>query len=274
MKTIIVCTDFSHEAENATHYAASMAKEFQYKIVLFNLQRISIHALNAQASADFFYEQTLKNQKRLENKAYDLSTLYSIDTSHYLASGNFIEELTHCIQNTNGDFIVMGMADKTLEQKVLGNTVTTAIHKIKKPLLIIPAHIEYTGIRKILFAYDNHKNMTWSAMNDIYFFINEFSSDIEVFNVGESLEDFTEVINDIDLNSGYDLDDIKYSFKMIQSAEIIKAIEEEVKLTNSDLLTMVPHKYNLLGSLFHRSKTAVMAYKNKIPLLSIPLNVD
>lgn len=168
----------------------------------------------------------------------------------------------------------MGMAEKTLEQRILGNSVTRAIHRIKKPILIVPAHIEYTGIRKILFAYDTHKSMTWSAMNDIYHFINEFNAEIEVFNVSERLEDFAEVIHDIDLNSGYDLDDIKYSFKMIQSIEVIKAIEEEIRLTSPDLLTMVPYKYNLVESLFHRSKTAIMAYKNKIPLLSIPLNID
>ena len=63
MKTIIVCTDFSHEAENATHYAASMAKENKYRIVLFNLQSVSIHALNAQASADFFTLKRLKIRK-------------------------------------------------------------------------------------------------------------------------------------------------------------------------------------------------------------------
>lgn len=64
MKTIIVCTDFSQEAENATHYAASMAKENNYRMILFNLQTVSIHALNAQVSAEFFYNQTLKNQKK------------------------------------------------------------------------------------------------------------------------------------------------------------------------------------------------------------------
>jgi Universal stress protein UspA and related nucleotide-binding proteins len=274
MKTIIVCTDFSKEAENATHYAASMAKENKYKIVLFHLQTVSIHALNAQASADFFHEQTLKNQKKISEKASELESLYNLETQYYLASGNFIEELENCIQLNTGDFVVMGMAEKTLEQRLLGNIVTKTIHRLKKPILIIPAHIEYTGIRKILFAYDTHKSMTWSAMNDIYNFINEFKAEIEVFNVSERLEDFTEVIHDIDLNSGYDLDDIKYSFKMIQSIEIIKAIEEEVKLTNSDLLTMVPYKYNLVESLFHRSKTIIMAYKNKVPLLSIPLNID
>ncbi|GEN66700.1 universal stress protein [Chryseobacterium rhizosphaerae] len=274
MKIIIVCTDFSKEAENATHYAASMAKENTYKIVLFHLQTVSIHALNAQASADFFHEQTLKNQKKISEKASELESLYNLETQYYLASGNFIEELENCIQLNSGDFVVMGMAEKTLEQRLLGNIVTKTIHRLKKPILIIPAHIEYTGIRKILFAYDTHKSMTWSAMNDIYNFINEFKAEIEVFNVSERLEDFTEVIHDIDLNSGYDLDDIKYSFKMIQSIEIIKAIEEEVKLTNSDLLTMVPYKYNLVESLFHRSKTIIMAYKNKVPLLSIPLNID
>jgi len=274
MKTIIVCTDFSHEAENATHYAASIAKENKYRIILFNLQTVSVHALNAQASADFFYAQTLKNQKKLEDKAIELNSLYDIEAAHHLASGNFIEELENCIQLHECDFIVMGMAEKTLEQRILGNSVTRAIHRIKKPILIVPAHIEYTGIRKILFAYDTHKNMTWSAMNDIYYFINEFNAEVEVFNVSERLEDFAEVIHDIDLNSGYDLDDIKYSFKMIQSIEVIKAIEEEIRLTSPDLLTMVPYKYNLVESLFHRSKTAIMAYKNKIPLLSIPLNID
>ncbi len=274
MKTIIVCTDFSQEAENATHYAASMAKENKYRVILFNLQTVSIHALNAQASADFFYTQTLKNQKKLEDNATELKRLYSIEVQHHLASGNFIEELENCMQLHDCHFIVMGMAEKTLEQKLLGNSVTRAIHKIKKPILIVPAHIEYTGIRKILFAYDTHKSMTWSAMNDIYHFINEFNAEIEVFNVSERLEDFAEVIHDIDLNSGYDLDDIKYSFKMIQSIEVIKAIEEEIRLTSPDLLTMVPYKYNLVESLFHRSKTAIMAYKNKIPLLSIPLNID
>jgi len=274
MKTIIVCTDFSQEAENATHYAASMAKENKYSIILFNLQTVSIHALNAQVSADFFYTQTLKNQNKLEDKASELKTLYAIDTGHHLASGNFMEELENCIQLHECDFIVMGMAEKTLEQKLLGNSVTRAIHKIKKPILIVPAHIEYTGIRKILFAYDTHKSMTWSAMNDIYYFINEFNAEVEVFNVSESLEDFAEVIHDTDLNSGYDLDDIKYSIKMIQSIEVIRAIEEEIRLTSPDLLTMVPYKYNLVESLFHRSKTAIMAYKNKVPLLSIPLNID
>ncbi|WP_250252414.1 universal stress protein [Chryseobacterium sp. Marseille-Q3244] len=274
MKTIIVCTDFSQEAENAIHYAASMAKENQYHIILFNLQSISIHALNAQISADFFYEQTLKNQQKLTDKSMEINRLYAVKTEYYLASGNFIDELNNCIQATNGDFVVMGMGEKTLEQRLLGNNVIKAIHRIKKPILIIPGHIEYTGIQKVLFAYDTHKSITWSAMNDIYSFINEFNAEIEVFNVGEGVEDFTEVIHDIDLNSGYDLDDIKYSFKMIKSIEIIKAIEEEVKLANADLLTMVPYRYNLVESLFHRSKTAIMAYKNKVPLLSIPLNID
>lgn len=274
MKVIIVCTDFSREAENATHYAASLAKENKYSIILFNLQTISIHALNAQASADFFYSQTIKNQRKMEDKVAEINTLYAIKAEYYLASGNFIDELEKCIGTHDCSFIVMGMADKTLEQRLLGNTVTKAIHQIKKPVLIVPAHIEYTGISKILFAYETHKSMTWSAMNDIYYFVKEFNSDIEIFNVSENLEDFAEVIHDTDLNSGYDLNDIKYSFKMVKAIEVIKAIEQEVRLTNPDLLTMVPYQYNLLESIFHRSKTSIMAYKNKIPLLSIPLNTD
>lgn len=274
MKTIIVCTDFSSEAENAVQYAASLAQENKYRLILFYLQQISVHALNAQVSADYFYEQTVKNQNKMIAKAAELYSQYSIESGYYLASGSFFEELENCIRDHSGDLVIMGMKEKTFEQKLLGDIATRAIHKIKKPLLIVPAHIPYTGIKKILFAYDIHKNMTWSAMDDIYRFISRFHAEIEIFNVNDRLEDFTQVMNDIDLNSGYDMEDIKYSFKMIESIEVIKAIEEEIMLTNPDILMMIPYQYSFLESLFHQSKTTRMASENKIPLLSIPLNID
>lgn len=274
MKTIIVCTDFSSEAENAVQYAASLAQENKYKLVLFHLQQISVHALNAQVSADYFYEQTVKNQNKMIAKTSELHSLYSIDSRYYLASGSFFEELENCIHDHSADLVIMGMREKTFEQKLLGDIATRAIHKIKKPLLTVPGHLQYTGIKKILFAYDIHKNMTWSAMNDIYSFVSGFHAETEIFNVNDRLEDFTQVMNDIDLNSGYDMEDIKYSFKMIESIEVIKAIEDEITLTNPDILMMIPYQYSFLESLFHQSKTTRMASENKIPLLSIPLNID
>lgn len=47
-------------------------------------------------------------------------------------------------------------------------------------------------------------------------------------------------------------------------------IEEEINLIDADMLIMIPHRYNFIQSLFHRSKISIMASGNKIPLLAIP----
>ena len=60
MKTIIVATDFSQEARNATDYILPLAKIRNYRIVLFYLKNVSIHALNAgldSCSIDNILEQ-------------------------------------------------------------------------------------------------------------------------------------------------------------------------------------------------------------------------
>ena len=52
MKKVIVATNFSEEAENATIYAAQAAAALNLELVLFNLHNVSIHALNARTSSN------------------------------------------------------------------------------------------------------------------------------------------------------------------------------------------------------------------------------
>lgn len=266
----MVCTDFSPEAENAMQYAAALARDKGYKILLFSLQNISIHTQNAQLSGEYFYDQIKAKQNKLIQKANEFSLQYDIHVENYLASGDFFEEVEKCIAISNVDLVVLGMAERTFSQSFLGNTTTKAVHRLKKPILIIPMQKKYEGIRKTLFAYDAQNDLNWPILDTIYKMVGQLDSEIEVFNVSESVNDFTEVMDDEDFTQGYDLDHIRYSFKIIQSAEVIKAIEEEIDLTNADLLIMIPHRYNFIESILHRSKTTMMASGARIPLLSIP----
>lgn len=65
MLTILVTTDFSPVAENAVAYAASLAKQFNAKIILFNAFKLSVHASNARISAAGMSELFSKNLTRL-----------------------------------------------------------------------------------------------------------------------------------------------------------------------------------------------------------------
>ncbi|AFD05870.1 universal stress protein [Solitalea canadensis] len=269
MKRIIVATDFSAEAENATLYAINIAKKQGYELIIFSLYNLSIHALNARASTITMQDLLAIKRGRLEALMANLNKTHHIQTIPHFATGDFYEEINRCIEIYDADLLVMGMAKKSFEQDLLGNTTTSAIHKLKIPILSIPLEVKYQGIKHILFACDTANGMPNKALEGIMSFASTCGATVEIFNVMEKADAIKEKA---DL---YDFDtitkDVIYYYRNIESTEVIKAIKQEVLDTSTDLLVMVPQKHGFWDSLMHRSKTRAMASGNNIPLLSIPM---
>lgn len=270
MKKILIATDYSPEAENAMNFAASMARENKYEIILFTLQNISIHIQNAQLPAEVFLEEIEKLNQELIKKAVYLKNQYEVSVTSHFSMGNFFLEIKKCYEKYEFDLIVVGMAEKTLEQELLGNITTKILHQLKLPTLAVPKNADYKKIKNILFAYDVDKGLKHSVLKKVYETIVDFESNLEIFNVYQTLDDFNHIISDNAIEMDYHFENIQHHFKIIQSNEVIKAIKEEIDLTGADLLVMCPYKYGFWSSIVHRSKTNIMASGNQIPLLSIP----
>ncbi|MFT3920479.1 universal stress protein [Cloacibacterium sp.] len=230
MKNILICTDYSIEAENATHYALSMAKEKRLNVSIFSLQNISMHIENARLPANYFFEQMEQKKKQLTEKCNELSILYKIPIEPILATGDFHHELDTIISNNKIDLVIVGMPEKNIEQSLLGNTTTKLLHILKIPVLAIPKFQEYIQFKKILFAYDLHEEINFIIMNQIYDFVKKFESEIEVFNVTEQLDEFNKMISDKNIQDLFNVNDIKAQFKAVQNTEIIKSLERGIKL--------------------------------------------
>lgn len=274
MKKIIVATDFSAEAENALNYAIAAAVDHNFELILFNLHNISVHALNARTSSTSLDELFGKAKKDFEHSSVAIEKKYNIKVATHIASGEFQEELERCFEIHNADMVVMGMANKSLEQELLGNTTTTIIHGLKLPVLAIPLSAKYEGVKNILFACDVEKGVHQQVLEKVKMATNDFAAKLELFYVNDKvtkLEHNASANNLQKIEKG--LEGISYSYKNIASDELVTAIEEELETINADLLIMVPYKYGFWGSLVHISKTNVMASGGKVPLLSIPINV-
>ena len=68
MRKIIVSTDFSAEAENATVYAAKAAAEHKYELVLFTLYNVSVHAQNTRFSGQVIEDILTREKKSWKTK--------------------------------------------------------------------------------------------------------------------------------------------------------------------------------------------------------------
>lgn len=275
MKTFIVPTDFSPEAENALEYACSVASVLGARLILFNSYSFPVHASNARLSAASMKDLEEHNKELLQERAARLSEQCSIEINfEYGLMVEVSEELDKIVQKYQGDMVFMGMAPKSLAQELFGNTTTSVIMKQKYPVLAVPSGAKYTGLKKILFACDDLDQVPKKILDRIREMAAILQAEVEVFHVhtkikawGRSAE--TPVSSKV-IDEG--LDGISYHYKNVESTAVIAEIEKEVKNIQADLLIMMPRKYGFWDSFAHRSKTRMMASNNDVPLLSIPVH--
>ena len=270
MKKILIATDYSAEAENAAEYAAAVAAEQGHELILFNYSEISIHLLNARASSDDIDSMLELFRKNLDKAAESLSKKFNVNVKPYLASGNFYDSLVACINQYKPVVVVMGMANKSVEQDLLGNTTTSAIHKLEFPLLAIPVSAKYHPIRNILFACDLEKGVEDNVLKNVHEIAAAFGATVEVFYVKDTISALQGAEETDHTAIDKNLAGISYYYKNVQSRQIINAIQDEIKETKADLLIMSSYKYGFWDSIVHRSKTRMMASGNNVPLLSLP----
>lgn len=272
--TIIAATNFSTIAGNAVTYAAGLAKATGAKLILFNSFSLSVHSANSLITAESMQKQMDKAALRVQTLGEEIADLFKISVES-ICSYSFLEdELPAIIEQTNADLVVMGMAERSLEQDLLGNTTTSVIKSLNIPILAVPQNARFQNAKKILYACDTLSLSSIRRFTWIREVIGNLGSEIEFFSVDEKLDEIREEQGKVLLNSsiGNNFEDVKYIYKNVRSNAVIDEIKKEIKNFEADILVMVPQKYGFWDSLIHRSKTRIMAAGLDIPLLSIPKN--
>lgn len=273
MKTLIVSTDFSNEAENATEYAGAVAAALGARVILFNSFDMPVHLANSLLPASNIAEIMKQNQEFLKERAQKLSKDYSIQTEY--ESGLLLDvskELKDIIAKYDADLVVMGMASNSLAQDIFGNTTTAAIMQLKFPVLAVPVDVKYQNVKKILFACEVTRGVHQTILDQIRNLSMLLNAEITIFHVRDKVDEMekSEISSSLkDIDKG--LSGASFYYKNVDSEAVIDAIKEEVQTSSADLLIMVPYRYGFWNSLIHRSKTRIMASKSAIPLLSIPV---
>jgi nucleotide-binding universal stress UspA family protein len=271
MVTILVPTDFSALADNAIDYAAALVQHYKAKLILFNAFTLPIHVSETLLPPIIIQELIDDNEQRLKEKALSVSNTFHIQVGYECTYAFIEEELNDLLTKYNANLVVLGMASKTIEQDLLGNTTTVAISKMRFPVLAIPLGAKFQGMKKILFACDVLQGVSLKVLARIKELALVLKLEVEVFYVDKTVEQLknnaSEALSLI--NDG--LNGVTYSHKNVKSNAVIGAIEKEIVAYQADLLIMVPKKYGFWASLIHKSKTRIMASGLDIPLLSIPI---
>lgn len=270
--TIIAATNFSAIANNAVTYAAGLAKSANASLILFNSFQLDIHSANSHISAEAMQKQLDKAFERLKTLGRDIAGAFNIEVSCFCSYSFLEDELSSLIELHNAELVVMGMAERSFEQELMGNSTTSVIKNLNTPVLAVPLNARFQNIKKILYACDTLSFSSIKRFSWLRSIVGNLGAEVEFFSVDAKLDDLKQEQDRLLLSSTLEeeFQQVKYLYKTVKSNAVINEIKKEINIYNADILVMVPQKYGFWDSLVHKSKTRIMAAGLDIPLLSFP----
>lgn len=270
--TIIAATNFSAIANNAVTYAAGLAKSANASLILFNSFQLDIHSANSHISAEAMQKQLDKASERLKTLCRDIAGAFNIEVSCFCSYSFLEDELSSLIELHNAELVVMGMAERSFEQELMGNSTTSVIKNLNTPVLAVPLNARFQNIKKILYACDTLSFSSIKRFSWLRSIVGNLGAEVEFFSVDAKLDDLKQEQDRLLLSSTLEeeFQQVKYLYKTVKSNAVINEIKKEINIYNADILVMVPQKYGFWDSLVHKSKTRIMAAGLDIPLLSFP----
>ncbi len=271
MKTILVPTDFSKAARNAAEYAVNIAKDINAKVILFHIYHVPISVSEVPVMIITPAELHLDAETLLKKEAVYLRKKTGVEVKCIAKMGLAVDEILE--EAKNATLIIMGMKGANRLSEVLMGSITTAtLRKAKTPVLVIPEKATYKKPEKIVFACDYDPKTDVHTLDALKGLMKTFGSKIFVVNVKKKKESIPveEAVARIKVESK--LNDVEHVYYFPEKEDLVEAINEFVEDKQADMVAIIPHRYNLMERLFHKSISKEMAFHTHVPLLALPDN--
>ncbi len=160
MKNILIATDLSPAARNATDYGLRLAAALGAQVTLMSAyEQLPILAVDSLALLTTGDVVGIAQQK-LQHEVENLTREQSLPVHVLAREGNSTQAVLDAAEEIGADLIIAGFTGtaKAL-RKSFGSTATGLARKTKIPLLIVPQQARYEKPVGIALADDVHRNM-------------------------------------------------------------------------------------------------------------------
>ncbi len=273
MKTIIVPTDFSPVALNATNYAVDMAIAVNAEILLVNIYTIPVSYTEVPVAMISTEEMKKASEQELKDLKASLEHITSGKVKIRFESriGNTVDELENICNTTKPFVVVMGAKGKSgIENLLFGSTTLTAIRHLSWPIICVPPGKEYgTGIKKIGFACDFKEVKETTPVSLIKEMVNEFGAGLHILNVDYNNKEFRPETPEQTFKLHDLLKEITPTYQFINHPDVEDGINEFAEKNNMDLIIAIPKKHKLLDGIFKPSSTKQLIFQSHIPVMCL-----
>jgi len=271
MKTILVLTDFSSSARNASLYAVYLAREMKSKLLLFHSFQVDMPTDDIPVLTSSASEMEKKSEKILEEAAANIEKQYHVKAEVHAHAGFYPpEEILRLAKKLHLDLVVMGMKQKSKIAEVLaGSTVSEVMRNTKTPLMIVPENTEFMKPEKILLAFDTSSYSEPHTFSPLRKLSKAFRSEIYVVNVlGKENDSAKKKGNYLMLDRS--LNGTKRIYCFPENKNRSNGVDTELAKHKAGMMAIVPHVQGFMQRIFEKSNTQDLAFQAHVPLLVLP----
>lgn len=274
METILISTDFSSAARNATTYGFELAKAMGAKVILFT----AYHVPTAFPESSFYL-----TPQELEKDSYKLL----MDEAELLDPKRTVALVTKSMQGPVNDsiiaaalensvsYIVLGMKERGKElRKYLGSTVTDLCKRSPVALVVVPAGTAFSIPATIALASDITDKTNLHILQPLKNLGERFSSKLVIIRViKKSIDQVVERVLRPEALSSF-LAGLQPTFEFAKGGNVANAITRFVQEQSIDMVAVIPHEHTLFERLFTRSVTKDLVFHTQVPLLVLPFETS
>jgi len=256
MKTLLVPTDFSNEAENAVKVAAQLAKNYDCKIILLNMLELPFNQLNTDGHSDnlpeAMYFMKLAHKKFEEVLTRDY--LKGVDVVEMVNFNDIAIGILEACKKENVDLIIMGShgADG-LKELFIGSNTEKVVRTSNTPVLVIKNQHNHFDIKEFVFASD-FKNDNKETYKQAVKLANLFNAKIHLLYVNTPSNFTTTAASKVRITefiAGNTFDN--YTINIYNDETVEKGVLNFSKIINADLIGISTHGRQGIAHFFNGS---------------------
>ena len=255
----LVPTDFSEVCTNAAQRAASLAKDFNYKIVL-------LHIIDKNTLAELKKENKGLDwvHDRLKEMANSLINEYVIQVETIAREGDIFTTIAEVAEELKASLIFLGTHGRVGLQKFTGSFALKVVTSSEIPTIVVQKRPFGHGLGKIVMPITSDAG-PWAKTKWAAAIAKEFNSMIKIFHLpGEEMEDVITMIT-----NHFQVNNVKFTVKAAdKTGNFTKQVIGYSTAENADMILIMTNpdkslKTYLLGSydediLFNTSQIPVM----------------
>lgn len=272
MKHILIPTDFSESAKNASEFGIEMAKVLALPVrFLHSIQTpVDWSKLNRQDEDKYPESKSKINRAKEDLKIWEKKAKEKdVDAEHTLLFNTGMEELNNYVNPENYELIVMGTHGTKGFEKILGSNTQKLIRQSKVPVLAIKYPFEVANLKKILIASDL-KEQSQPAFKKVFKMLGKLNieKNLVYVNTPYNFKEYDEIENSMsNFLKKCDIKDIKT--QSLSANNEARGIGMALNKLRPDLFISITHQRSGLDTIFSPSITEEIINNYDIPVLSI-----